>query len=435
MKRALFLTALGVALMLCAQPRVTGWSPLPATQELATSGCRGLEFAVDVPKAKAVDKMLRTKWEKPNSPGAAVAVMQGGKIRFLSGYGLSDIGRHTAISEKTVFNLASVSKQFTAMAIMKLVEQGRLRLDERLPSLLPEFKPFRATEQITVRHLLTHTSGLPDYLASFGDHGQFLKRGFVPKNQDVINELARKTRLRFTPGTNHIYSNSGYVVLSEIVRRRSGTSFAAFLKTNFFDPLAMTQTFVKDNPSTVFPNQARAYQKTSRGFTDVTTSQLDSIYGDGNVFSTICDLSTWLEALLEIFNEGHPPLNNSVIGRDSRKHVVRQDTLKQVFSQVVVMQHGEESIFTYGFGWRVLQNSDIAKGSNDSTLEAVLHTGKWWGVRTFIGILPNRGNGLIGILLSNNGNFTPCEEAGKIARMYLKDVPGIRTFIDCRGLD
>jgi CubicO group peptidase (beta-lactamase class C family) len=419
--------------MLFAETGVTGWSPLQTRRNLATAGCPGLRLDVDVAKANAIDDMLRRKWEKPDGPGSEVAVLQDGKIKFISGYGFSDIDRRTRINEQTVFNLASVSKQFTAMAIMKLVEQGKLKLEETLPLLMPEFRAFNATQQITVRHLLTHTSGLPDYLATFGDHGQLLTRGFEPTNQDVINELSKKRRLIFKPGTDHRYSNSGYVVLAEIVRRRSGMPFAAFLQRSFFAPLGMTHTFVKDKVSQVFPNQARAYEKNRQGFMDVTTSPVDAIYGDGNVFSTICDLATWLEALLEIFREGRPAMNNPVVGRDQSKHVIRQDTLKQIFSQVVVEKDGKKSTFNYGFGWRVLQNADVA-GSNDPTIEAVLHTGDWRGVRTFIGIIPNRGNGLIGILLSNNGDFTPCAEAEKIAKTYLKDVPGIRNFIDCRGL-
>jgi CubicO group peptidase (beta-lactamase class C family) len=205
--------------------------------------------------------------------------------------------------------------------------------------------------------------------------------------------------------------------------------FAEFMKQTFFDPLGMSNTFVRDERRLPIPHQANAYDKARNGFKDVTTSRLDSIYGDGNAFSTVCDLAKWLQTILDILLDDRAPVTGNARIRLSNI-IVPIDALKRAFSQVVL---NNQSGVTYGFGWTVFLRADLINGG-DSTLEVVFHTGVWNGVRTFIGIIPNRGQGVIGILLSNFGKFEACEEAGKIAHLYLRDVPGIKRFVDCRGL-
>lgn len=427
MKRTLILTALTVSLLLSAQPLLTSGRELLTPD--GSASCPGFALAVDSDKAQSVDAMLRTRWEKPNGPGAEVIVLQNGKVKFLSGYGLADIRRQTPINERIVFNLASVSKQFTAVAIMKLVEKGKLSLDDSLTSLLPKFKSLKDAERIKVRHLLTHTSGLPSYLDIFGANGERLRPGFMPANSDVIDALTGRRRLTFTPGSQFKYSNSGYVVLAQIVEARSGMRFADFMKQTFFVPLGMRNTFVMDERPVNISNHASAYDKAANGFRDVTRSPLDSICGDGNVHSTICDLAKWLQELLNIYTGRPTSLSPILISRSS---------LDQVFTQVVT---DNDSTITYGFGWAVFHTADLKKARDRvdddfRNVELVMHRGVWRGVRTFIGILPRRGDGTIGILLSNSGEFDPCDEADRVAKEYLRDIPSIPRFIpDCRDLN
>lgn len=428
MKRILILTTLAVALILSAWPRFTGGSTLLVSERIAAARCPDFILEVDEATTQLVDAVLKPDVQTSNGPGAEVIVLQDGKIRFLKGYGFANIDKRVRIDEKTVFNLASVSKQFTAIAIMKLVEQGILSLEDTLSSLLPKFKAVKGAGQIKVRHLLTHTSGMPNYLDAFGGNGEHLKAGSNPTNKDVITLLSRAKGLCFEPGTKWDYSNSGYVILAQIVEDKSKMRFADFMKKTFFDPLGMNSTFVRDERLRTMPIHATAYERAGAGFTDVTLSPLDSIYGDGNIYSTVCDVATWLHALLTIY------LNDD---QQFRKKVISQKRMKRVFSQVLLKNREK---FAYGMGWMIFNTADLKKAANprarfkdsDFKLDVVMHTGFWKGVRTLLGILPTRGNGTIGILLSNNGDFQPCAEANKVAKVYFSDVPGITNlFIDC----
>lgn len=428
MKRILLFTALTATLILSSQPRLTGGSTLPVGQSSIAASCPDLALCVDSAKAESVDAILRTNQGQTDGPGAEVIVLQGGKIRFLKGSGFANIERHVPINDQTVFNLASVSKQFTAIAIMKLVEQGKLSLEDTLPSLLPQFNSVTRATQIKVRHLLTHTSGLPDYIEAIGINGERFAPRRPPNNEDVIALLSKASGLCFSPGENWSYSNSAYVVLSRIVEEKTGMRFADYMKQSFFEPLGMNSTFVKDERGQDSPNHAKAYEKTATGFGDVTLSRLDSIYGDGNVHSTICDLAKWLQALLSIYTLGDSGLSRIVVSRNS---------LKRVFTRVLLHDNPNSPV-TYGFGWNVFLTADLKKRADvrdgDFKVDVVTHTGEWSGVRTFIGIIPGRGHGLISILLSNNGGVGNCDEANEadgIAKVYLNNVASIKRFIPC----
>src|SRR4030095_2792444 len=149
------------------------------------------------------------------------------------GYGLADIETRIPITTKTTFDLASVSKQFTAMAIMMLAERGKLSYDDTLTKFFPEFPSY--AQKITVRHLLNHTSGLPDYMGVFRQ-ARPAGIGDEPTSREAVTMLTKMSEPRFAPGDKWEYSNSGYVVLGQIVEKASGMTFPAFLKANVFDP-------------------------------------------------------------------------------------------------------------------------------------------------------------------------------------------------------
>src|SRR5688572_23677441 len=223
--------------------------------------------ALDAQRAAQIESLFRD-YSQVNAPGVAVMVIRDGKPIFAKGFGLADLQHKTPCTTNTNFRLASVTKQFTAMAVMMLVEKKKLMLDERLTNFFPEFPEYG--KQISVRHLLTHTSGLLDYedLIPPGTTIPVL-------DQDVLRVLmvAADVRRRtpgessedrlltsaatyFAPGTQYRYSNSGYALLALIVEVRSGQRFAQFLKENIFEPLKMTNTLAYEEGYGAIANRA-----------------------------------------------------------------------------------------------------------------------------------------------------------------------------------
>jgi len=199
---------------------------------------------------------------RSDAPGAAVMVIRDGKIVHQKGYGLANVEAKTPIDEHTMFDLASVSKQFTAMAIMILAERGKLSYDDPLTKFFPELLAYAA--KITVRHLLNHTSGLPDYM---GEYQKVGNPDFEPTAREVIGILARIDEPLFAPGEKWQYSNSGYVVLAQVAEKASGVAFPAFVKTNIFDPLGMSSSLVADAAESCLRRRER--QHVDRGHVQV----------------------------------------------------------------------------------------------------------------------------------------------------------------------
>ncbi|MBE0544539.1 MAG: beta-lactamase family protein [Verrucomicrobia bacterium] len=223
-------------------------------------------LALDANTAAQIESMFRN-YSQVNAPGGSVMVIHQGKAVFTKGFGLADLERKVHCTTNTNFRLASVTKQFTAMAVLMLVERRQLTLDERLTDFFPEFPAYG--KEVTVRHLLTHTSGLPDYevLIPPGTTIPVL-------DQDVLRllvaaDMRRRTEAThgddrlltsaaayFAPGTQYRYSNSGYALLALIVEVRSGQTFAWFLRENIFEPLKMSNTLAYEEGYAVIPNRA-----------------------------------------------------------------------------------------------------------------------------------------------------------------------------------
>ena len=225
------------------------------------------------------------------SPGAAVLVRQNGRTVFERGYGLRDLRTRAAIDARTDFRLASFTKQFTAMAVMLLVHDGKLRYDEPLTEIFPDFPAYGRA--ITIRRLLTHTAGLPDYEDLMNDT-------WTPARQiqdaEVLG-LIRKAAPKCAPGASWAYSNSGYVVLGLAVARVTGEPFGEFLRHRIFEPLHMSNTLAYVSGKNTVPN--RAYGHTNQGAHLVETDQssTSATLGDGGVYSNLEDLAKWDEAL------------------------------------------------------------------------------------------------------------------------------------------
>ncbi|HEY7981617.1 MAG TPA: serine hydrolase domain-containing protein, partial [Candidatus Eremiobacteraceae bacterium] len=237
------------------------------------------------PQTRArVDALVRTTMAHQHLPGLSIAIARGSDRIYEHGYGYRDLGRHIAADVGTVYNIASCTKQFTAAAVMLLQQDGKLKLDDKLSRYLPEF---RHGASITLRELLTHTSGIPDYadLNDLPHHAT--ARQFV--------DLVRDAPLDFPPGTQFEYSNTNYVILGMIVEQVSGLSYSAFLSQRIFGPHGMKATSTRVVPESQ-PDGAIGYTYDAK---IVAASQTpdDLGYGDGTINTSVDDLVKWDSAL------------------------------------------------------------------------------------------------------------------------------------------
>lgn len=223
------------------------------------------------------------------SPGAAVLVRRNDSVVLQRGYGVRDLRTLTPIDPQTDFRLASFTKQFTAMAAMLLVHDGRLRYDQPLTAVFPDFPSWGRA--ITVKHLLTHTGGLPDY-EDLMEGGPWTETRQI-QDDEVLALLKRANAPKFAAGTSWAYSNSGYVVLGLIVAKVSGMPYRQFLHDRIFQPLGMTRTLAFVKGKNTVPN--RAFGHSGRVETD--QSSTSATLGDGGVYSNLEDLAKWDEAL------------------------------------------------------------------------------------------------------------------------------------------
>ena len=226
-------------------------------------------------------------------------VEKDGKIVFEKGYGVRDLRTKTGIDAQTNFRLASFTKQFTAMAIMLLVHDGRLRYDETLTDIFPEFPAYGKT--ITVRNLLNHTGGLPDYEdlmdAAEKTKGPIWSVEKQIHDAEVLQLLEKESHGQFAPGTKWQYSNSGYVVLGLIVAKVSGISFGEFLQEKIFTPLEKTHTLDFEKEKNEVVSRAYGHSKKENGLVETDQSSTSATQGDGGIYSNLEDLSKWGDAL------------------------------------------------------------------------------------------------------------------------------------------
>jgi CubicO group peptidase (beta-lactamase class C family) len=327
--------------------------------------------------AATIDTLFE-QYELPGAAGASVIVIKDGRVLYKKAYGLADVEGKVRATTRTNYRLASVTKQFTAMAIMILAERKQLTLDDRLADFFPDFPPYG--RQITIRQLLSHTSGLIAY-------EDLIPRGTtVPlKDKDVLDLLKKQKETYFAPGSRFRYSNSGYAILSLIVEAVSRVPFAEFLKKNIFDPLGMKNTvaFV-DGVSTV-KNRAYGYTARGDGFTRTDQSLTSSVLGDGGIYSSVEDLYRWDQALYTT-------------------KLVGSKTLKQAFTRSVSID-GESG---YGFGWYIREHLG---------LELISHGGDTIGFKTVIERFPEMHFTVIVLVNRNDGD--PSGIARKIANTVL----------------
>jgi len=238
-------------------------------------------------QSQRVDELF-AKWNKPDSPGGVVAVIQNGTIVYSHGYGMANLEYGVRNTSSTVFHMASVSKQFTACAIYLLAQDGKLSIDDDIRHYVPELHDFGHT--ITIRHLLHHTSGLRDQWNLLALAGWRLED--VITEQDILDLIWRQTALNFTPGDQYLYSNTGYTLLGLIVKRVSGMPLSQFARERIFQPLGMTHTHFQDDYGTVVKDRAYSYRPThGNGYKYIALSY--STVGPSSLFTTVGDLALW----------------------------------------------------------------------------------------------------------------------------------------------
>jgi CubicO group peptidase (beta-lactamase class C family) len=229
--------------------------------------------------ARKVD-IIFNEYDKINSPGCALAILQDGKTIYKKGYGMSNLEYNIPISPSSIFHVASVSKQFTAAAIVRLSLEGKLSLSDDIRKYIPEVPDFGST--ITVNRLLHHTSGLRDGLQRLAG---WREDDLVTQN-DVLLFVKHQKKLNFLPGDEFLYCNNGYMLLAIIVERITGTSFRKYADSVFFKPLGMSNTHIHDDHTEITPNRTSAYAKDKSGKWKISIPIYD-IYGSTSLFTTV----------------------------------------------------------------------------------------------------------------------------------------------------
>lgn len=325
-------------------------------------------------------------------PGAALLVVKDGRTVFERGYGLKDLRTGGAIDARTGFRLASVTKQFTATAIMLLVRDGKLGYGDRLTEIFPDFPAYG--RDITVRHLLNHTSGLADYedLMPRPDPSRPVEEQQIP-DTGVLDLLKREKAGRFAPGSRWAYSNSGYVLLGLIVEKVSGRPFPEFLRERIFLPLRMASSVAYVRGRNEVPDRAFGHTKVAGAWLEADQSPTSATLGDGGVYSTIADLARWDEAL--------------------RRHTLLSEAELRPALDPVRVPGGpptgpDGSPASYGFGWFL----DPWRGH-----ARMWHYGETVGFRTAIQRFPQ--DGLTVVVLANRDDLDAAGLALEVAGIYL----------------
>jgi CubicO group peptidase (beta-lactamase class C family) len=270
-----------------------------------------------------IDKLLSDVY-KPGAPGAAVLVKKQGRVILRKGYGLANLELNVPVEPDMVFRLGSITKQFTAVSILMLAEEGKLSLQDEITKFLPDYPAQGKT--ITVENLLTHTSGIKSYT----DLEEWLPLQRKDMTVAEIIDLAKNKPMEFAPGERWKYCNSGYILLGAIIEKASGKTYADFLQERIFGPLGMKSSCY-DSTSRIIPRRASGYAKGNAGFENAPYLSMTQPYAAGSLASSVDDLAVWTESLLA--------------GK-----LVKRETLEKAFTSFKLKDGSETG---YGYGWSV----------------------------------------------------------------------------------
>lgn len=279
----------------------------------------------------------------PGEPGLAVLIRQNGRTLFEREYGMRDLRSGLAIDAHTNFRLASFTKQFTAMCIMLLVHDGKLRYQDHLTDIFPQFPAYGRS--ITVRNLLNHTSGLVAYEDLMDKKYAGKSWEEIPQITDaqVLSLMEQQSGTKFPPGTKWEYSNGGYCVLAMIVEKVSGMPFAEFLRRRVFEPLGMSHSVAHVSGKDTVPNRAYGYTNDAGVWLETDQSPTSATLGDGGVYTSLDDLAKWDDALR----------NHTLLSAREFEPAVTPENSAAVLPSAVddLPKAASEKPLAYGFGW------------------------------------------------------------------------------------
>ncbi len=305
---------------------------------------RGADTSLPMPPPELIADSLMVRTIAADSPGAAVLVSQHGDILYEKTFGFADVGNRVKVIPETKFRIGSVTKQFTAAAILKLQEEGKLSVQDPISKYLPDFP---RGDEITIHHLLTHTSGIH----SFTEKPGFMETVTMKKTPEEIIAMFKNDDLDFNPGDNWHYSNSGYFLLGYLVEKISGQSYGEFLHSVFFKPLGMKNTGVH-NSSKILSNEAYGYSYENGNYYKALNWDMSQAGGAGSLYSTVYDLYLWNEAIFH--------------GK-----VLSESTLQAAFTPATLNDGRIPKGFGtgYGYGWQITEYRGLKEISHTGGLQ------------------------------------------------------------------
>jgi CubicO group peptidase (beta-lactamase class C family) len=329
----------------------------------------------------AVDAVF-ADFAKLGSPGCSVAVARDGNLLYARGYGMANLELDVPLTPSSVFDIGSTSKQFTAASILLLKKQGKLSINDDIHKYLPELPDYGKT--ISILNMLNHTSGLRDYLALFELAGENIDS--VTTDEEALALIARQKALNFDPGSEYLYSNTGYFLLSVIVKRVSGKSLRDFAAENIFQPLDMTHTQYRDSHTSLIANRALAYEAAEKGTRYTLNVSYFEQTGDGAVHTTVGDLLKWDENFYSA----------------------------KVGGKELLVEMQQTATLTSG------KHIGYAKGLWVGTYRGLLmvrHGGSWGGYRAELLRFPDQHFSVVCLCNRSDGN--PSRHANQVSEIYL----------------
>ena len=348
---------------------------------LVFSGTNAAARTADDKKTAAVDEVFEDL-TKAGSPGCALGVYREGKIVYAKGYGLANLEENVTITPQSVFDIGSTSKQFTAASILLLEKRGKLSINDDIRKYIPELPDYG--QKISILYLLNHTSGLRDYLTLMELAG--INTDSVTTDADALQIIVRQKSLNFAPGSEYLYSNTGFYLLSVIVKRASGKTLREFAAENIFRPLEMTHTQYRDDHTSLVANRAMAYDAKEKGIGYSLNVSYFEQTGDGAVHTSVEDLLKWDENFY----------SGQIGGKELLSEIQEQGKLNS------------GKLLDYAKG--------LAIGEYRG-LRTVAHGGSWGGYRAQLLRFPEQHFSVA--CLCNLGSANPSSRAQRVADVYL----------------
>jgi len=341
----------------------------------------------DADFSSKVDAAVEAQRKSQKIPGVSLAVCRNGKLVKATGYGLGNVEWNGAVTPQTIFQTGSVGKQFTSMAVMMLVEEGKIGLDDKVSKYIPESPSI--WKDVTIRNLLTHTSGIADYGGDVGPLGNAVidvRRDYT--EQELIPPFA-KMKMDFPPGEKWSYSNTGYVLLGIVIHRVTGEFYGDFLQQRIFKPLGMSSTHIISEADIV-PQRSGGYRLLNGELKNQEwVSPALNTTADGALYTNVLDLSKWDAALRE-------------------KKFVKPSTYELLWSPVRL---NDGKTYPYGFGWFL---------EDKGGFKAVSHTGSWQGFTMAINRYEKDGLTVIVMTNLDSDHCKPEKIVEDVAAIYLK---------------